>query len=108
MGDVYTVNFENDYNISIDADLIKKDLLNFGSTFLHDGTLFLTDFKNKKFKHIDTLQSSLSSCDVPGRPFADCRVNQRTCAVNLTNEQLIQLIELGKQIELMSSFDTEA
>ena len=108
VGDVYTVSVENDYSVSIDNDLIKKDVVNFGTTFLHDGTLLLTDFKNKKLKHIDTSQASMTSCDVPGRPFAVCQVNQRTCAVTMPNEQLILLIELGKQMELLSSFDTEA
>ena len=108
VGSVYTVNVENEYNVSKDTDVIKKDLVNFGTTFLHDGNLLLADFKNKKLKYINTSQFSLTSCDVPGRPFAVCQVNQSTCAVTMPNEQLIQLIELGKQMELISSFDTEA
>ena len=108
VGDVYTVCVENEYNISQDTDVIKKDLVNFGTIFLHDGNLLLADFKNKKLKHVNISQASLTSCDVPGRPFAVCQVNQNTCAVTMPNEQLIQLIELGKQLELISSFDTEA
>ena len=108
VSDVFTVNFENEYDVSMEKELVKKELVYFGTTFIHDGTILLTDFKNKKVKRVDQSTNSLAGCDVPGRPFAVCQVNQSTCAVTLPNEKLIQLISLGKQMELMSSFDTEA
>ena len=108
MSDVYTVNFEREYDASIEDDLIRKDPVYFGTSFLHDGAIIITDFKNKKLKHIDSTFTSMSSLDLPGRPFAVCQINQNTSAVSLPNEQLIQIVSLEKQMEIVSSFDTEA
>ena len=108
LSDVYTVNFESEYNASIEEDVIRKDLVYFGSAFLKNGSLLLTDFKNKKLKRIEPTFDSLSALDVPGHPFAVCPINKITGAISLPNEQRIQLVSLENPMKLCSSFETEA
>ncbi|XP_053395823.1 uncharacterized protein LOC123523765 [Mercenaria mercenaria] len=93
---VYTKRAQNGINVKVTKDGSKCCI--FGSCFISDGSLLLTDYKNTKLKHVDISTATVKDhLDLNAGPFYVCQISDDEAAVSLENET-IQFVSLGDKL----------
>ncbi|XP_045204221.2 uncharacterized protein LOC123557073 [Mercenaria mercenaria] len=92
----YTVRTRKRISVKLTED--RNDCCIFGSCFISDGSLLLTDFHNRKLKHVDISTATFKNhLDLCAGPYAVCQTSDDEAAVSLSN-CIIQFVSLGHKM----------
>ncbi|XP_053384783.1 uncharacterized protein LOC123551886 [Mercenaria mercenaria] len=95
---VYTKRAENEINVKLTTGETFLHCCIFSSCFISDGSLLLTDFNNRKLKHLNISTATVKDhLDLNAEPFAVCQIRDDEAAVSLVNKT-IQFVSLGNKI----------
>ncbi|XP_060566010.1 uncharacterized protein LOC132725042 [Ruditapes philippinarum] len=103
---LFQIKGNQSYNVKVESDI--NDCYITSACCMEDGTIILADHNNKKLKRLHSYNYSVTDyCDLSGKPWQVCMINNTQVAVTVPSQNEVRLISVERHMKTTKKINTK-